>query len=54
MRQLLEVKHGLKFQGEGRCDLHPRFSQDGKYISFDSVMTGKRRQYYVDVSDIVG
>ena len=54
LRQLLEVKHGLKFQGEGRCDLHPRFSQDGKYISFDSVMTGKRRQYYVDVSDIVG
>lgn len=53
LKQLLEVKHGLKFQGEGRCDLHPRFSADGKYISFDSVMTGKRQQYYVDVSAIV-
>ena len=52
MIHLLEVKHGLKFQGEGRCDLHPRFSSDGKYISFDSVMSGKRQQYYINVSDI--
>ena len=51
--QLLEVKHGLKFQGEGRCDLHPRFSHDGKCISFDSVMSGKRRQYYIHVGDII-
>ena len=53
LMQLLEVKHGLKFQGEGRCDLHPRFSDNGKYISFDSVMSGKRQQYYINVSDIV-
>lgn len=53
LMQLLEVKHGLKFQGEGRCDLHPRFSDNGKYISFDSVMSGKRQQYYIHVSDIV-
>ena len=53
MTHLLEVKHGLKFQGEGRCDLHPRFSADGKYISFDSVMSGKRQQYYINVESII-
>ena len=53
MTHLLEVKHGLKFQGEGRCDLHPRFSADGKYISFDSVMSGKRQQYYINVENII-
>lgn len=53
MTHLLEVKHGLKFQGEGRCDLHPRFSADGKYISIDSVMSGKRQQYYINVENII-
>ena len=49
---LLELYHSIGYTGECRCDLHPRFSQDGKKVFFDSVYDGRRRLCYVDVSSI--
>ena len=50
---LLELFHPLKYMNQTRCDLHPRFSSEGKYISFDTVFSGKRTQCFIDVQKIV-
>jgi hypothetical protein len=51
--ELGEFFHGFAYQGGCRCDLHPRFSPDGKTVFFDSVFDDKRRMYRMDVSSIV-
>lgn len=37
------------YGGDIRCDLHPRWSRDGRQICFDSVHEGTRQMYVVDV-----
>jgi hypothetical protein len=42
-----------QFSGVVRCDLHPRWSPDGRFISIDSAHEGVRQSYILDVSSIV-
>lgn len=49
---VVEVFQGIKYQGESRCDLHPRFSPDGKKVYFDTVYDGKRRLAFIDIASI--
>jgi len=37
-----------------RCDLHPGWSRDGKQVCIDSMMSGQRQMYLVDVSELTG
>jgi len=44
-----------EYQGEWRCDTHPRCSPDGRSVTIDSPHEGHGRQMYViDISAIVG
>ena len=43
-----------QYTGEWRCDTHPRFSPDGKWVVIDSPHTGAGRQMHlIDVGKIV-
>lgn len=50
---LLELHQPVKYQGECRCDLHPRFSPNGNRIYFDTVFSGKRRLAFIDITKLV-
>ena len=41
------------YRGASRCDLHPRWSPDGLWISFDSVHEGYRKSYMLDISKLL-
>jgi hypothetical protein len=44
-----------EYAGEWRCDLHPRFSPNGRMVTIDSPHGGNGRQIYlIDISGIVG
>lgn len=36
-----------EYEGEWRCDLHPRASRDGRYVCIDSAHAGDGRQMYL-------
>ncbi|MBE3099243.1 MAG: hypothetical protein IMZ44_19170 [Planctomycetes bacterium] len=42
-----------EIDGPTRCDLHPRWSRDGKTVSLDSAHEGSRQVYVLDVGKIV-
>jgi hypothetical protein len=45
---------GAARSGPLRCDVHPRWSRDGQWISFDSVHEGSRQIYLMDMRELVG
>jgi hypothetical protein len=48
--QIGEFLEPLKYFGETRCDLHPRWSYNGNRVYFDSTHTGERKLYSVILS----
>lgn len=42
----------VRFDGETRCDLHPRLSRSGKYVCIDCIINNKRVMRLFDISPI--
>ena len=42
-----------RFDGPARCDLHPRWSPDGRSIAIDSTHTGWRDTYVLDIAALL-
>lgn len=51
VREIAEFHHGLRYDAQTRCDLHPRLAPDGKTVYVDSVFDGQRRLYAVSVPE---
>ncbi len=49
VRTLLQAQHNPIFNGRSRCDLHPRFSFSNKKVFLDSIDSGKRRLYSLNL-----
>jgi hypothetical protein len=49
VKTIAKVFSPFKYDNDTRCDLHPRWSRDGKKVCFDSVFEGHRGLYVVDV-----
>lgn len=50
VKVIAQVFSPFKYDNDTRCDLHPRWSRDGKKVCFDSVFEGHRGLYVVNVS----
>lgn len=51
VKTIAKVFAPFKYDNDTRCDLHPRWSRDGKKVCFDSVFEGKRGLYIVDIDE---
>lgn len=49
---LAHFKSPLKFSGPIRCDLHPRWAADGRYVAVDSAHAGYRQIVLLSVADL--
>lgn len=49
LRRLARLFHPPQYHGVTRCDLHPRWRPGGNAVSFDSLWSGKRRSYILDL-----
>ena len=43
----------MVYNGEWRCDLHPRYSADSRLVSIDSAHEGGRQMYLIDIGDLL-
>lgn len=50
LEELGRFAHSPSFFGATRCDLHPRFAKNGKRVFVDSVASGKRNFYSLDLN----
>jgi hypothetical protein len=51
--EITRLYAAVRFNGEKRCDFHPRLSPDNHFISIDSIEKGKRIMSIFNISTLV-
>lgn len=51
VKTIAKIFAPFRYDNDTRCDLHPRWSRDGKKVCFDSVFEGKRGLYIVNIDE---
>lgn len=51
IKVIARVFSPFKYDNDTRCDLHPRWSRDGKKVCIDSVFEGHRELYVISLED---
>ena len=51
IKVLAKVFAPFKYDNDTRCDLHPRWSRDGRKVCFDACFVGHRGLYIVELKD---
>lgn len=52
-KQLARVYSSFRYDNNCRCDLHPRWSRDGKLVCFDSTHEGRRGIYIIEIENCI-
>ena len=47
--ELVALYSPLRYRGQVRCDLHPRWNRDGQFVCVDSTTNGKREMLIIDL-----
>lgn len=51
-KRIARVFSPFRYDNDCRCDLHPRWSRDGKLVAIDSIHEGRRGLYIIPVEDL--
>lgn len=52
LKRIARVFSPFRYDNDCRCDLHPRWSRDGRMVAIDSIHEGRRGLYVIPVEDI--
>ncbi|MGI6695190.1 MAG: TolB family protein [Christensenellales bacterium] len=50
-RAIASVYANIRYRNETRCDLHPRWSPNGRKVCFDGSLTGRRQVYAIELEE---
>jgi hypothetical protein len=49
--ELIALYSPLRYRGQVRCDLHPRWDREGKFVCVDTTSNGKREMLIIDLKE---
>jgi Tol biopolymer transport system component len=51
LKKIASFYSPFKYRGQVRCDLHPRWDREGKYVVVDSARDDRRKMFLINVHE---